>query len=165
MGTFWFIASMSRSRSRPIWRRKSGCSSWRSAVTDFLLATAGVILFTVAVGLLRILGGPGDADRMMAAQLIGTGGIGSLLLIAAATGARGVEDVALGLALLAAFASAAFVNSAAPAEEPIGKLRTANEFLSSIFSVSSRSAPASFSSLLERWACCASPTLSVDCTR
>jgi multicomponent Na+:H+ antiporter subunit F len=87
-------------------------------VTDFILATAGVILFTVAVGLARILGGPGDADRMMAAQLIGTGGIASLLLIAAATGARGVEDVALGLAILAAFASAAFVNSAAPEEEP-----------------------------------------------
>jgi multicomponent Na+:H+ antiporter subunit F len=86
-------------------------------VPDFLLATAGVILFTVAVGLVRILGGPGDADRMMAAQLIGTGGIGSLLLITAATGAREVEDVALGLALLAAFASAAFVNSAAPSEE------------------------------------------------
>ena len=86
-------------------------------MTDFLLATASAILFTVAVGLVRILGGPGDADRMMAAQLIGTGGIGSLLLIAAATGARGVEDVALGLALLAAFASAAFVNSGAPAED------------------------------------------------
>jgi hypothetical protein len=28
-------------------------------VTEFLLATAGVILFTVAVGLVRILGGPG----------------------------------------------------------------------------------------------------------
>jgi multicomponent Na+:H+ antiporter subunit F len=87
-------------------------------LTDFLLATAGVILPTVAVGLVRILSGPGDADRMMAAQLLGTGGIGSLLLIAAATGGHGVEDVALGLALLAAFASAAFVNSAAPAEEP-----------------------------------------------
>ena len=87
-------------------------------MSDFLLATAGVILFTVAVGLVRILGGPRDADRVMAAQLIGTGGIASLLLIAAATGARGVEDVALGLAILAAFASAAFVNSAAPAEEP-----------------------------------------------
>ena len=87
-------------------------------MTDFLLATAGVILLTVAVGLVRILSGPGDADRMMAAQLIGTGGIGSLLLIAAATGGHGVEDVALGLARLAAFASAAFVNSAAPAEEP-----------------------------------------------
>ena len=81
-------------------------------MTEFLLATAGVILLTVAVGLVRILSGPGDADRLMAAQLIGTGGIGSLLLIAAATGAHGVEDVALGLALLAAFASAAFVNSA-----------------------------------------------------
>jgi multicomponent Na+:H+ antiporter subunit F len=87
-------------------------------LTDFLLATAGVILLTVAVGLVRILSGPGDADRMMAAQLIGTGGIASLLLIAAATGGHGVEDVALGLALLAAFASAAFVNSAASAEEP-----------------------------------------------
>jgi multicomponent Na+:H+ antiporter subunit F len=85
-------------------------------LTEFLLGTAGAILFTVAVGLVRILGGPSDADRLMAAQLIGTGGIGSLLLIAAATGARGVEDVALGLALLAAFASAAFVNSGAPPE-------------------------------------------------
>ncbi len=88
-------------------------------MTDFLLATAGGILFTVAVGLVRILSGPSDADRMMAAQLIGTGGIASLLLIAAATGARGVEDVALGLAILAAFASAAFVNSAAPEDEPL----------------------------------------------
>jgi multicomponent Na+:H+ antiporter subunit F len=87
-------------------------------LTEFLLATAGVILFTVAVGLVRILSGPGDADRMMAAQLLGAGGIGALLLIAAATGARGVEEVALGFALLSAFASAAFVNSGAPAEEP-----------------------------------------------
>ena len=46
-------------------------------MTDFLLAAAGFILFTVAVGLVRILGGPGDADRMMAAQLLGTGGIAS----------------------------------------------------------------------------------------
>ena len=87
-------------------------------MTDFLLATAGVILFTVAIGLARILSGPGDADRLMAAQLIGTGGIASLLLIAVATGANGVEDVALGLALLAAFASAAFVNSASSGEAP-----------------------------------------------
>jgi multicomponent Na+:H+ antiporter subunit F len=87
-------------------------------VSEFLLATAGVILFTVAIGLARILSGPGDADRLMAAQLIGTGGIASLLLIAVATGANGVEDVALGLALLAAFASAAFVNSASSGEAP-----------------------------------------------
>ena len=49
---------------------------------------------------------------MMAVQLLGTGGIASLLLIASATTVAGVEDVALGLALLAAFAAIAFVNSA-----------------------------------------------------
>jgi multicomponent Na+:H+ antiporter subunit F len=82
-------------------------------MTDLLLAMAGAILVTVAVGLVRVLSGPGDVDRLMAAQLLGTGGIATLLLVAAATGASGVEDVALGLALLAAFASTAFVNSAA----------------------------------------------------
>ena len=68
-------------------------------MTEFLLAAAGFILLTVAVGLLRILGGPGNVDRTMAAQLLGTGGIAALLLVAAATGVRGAEDVALGLAL------------------------------------------------------------------
>ena len=88
-------------------------------MTDFLLATAGAILFTVAVGLVRILGGPGDADRMMAAQLLGTGGIAMLLLVGAATGVGSTVDVALTLALLAAFASVAFFKSAtgAPADD------------------------------------------------
>jgi len=83
-------------------------------MTDFLLAAAGLILLTVAVGLARILRGPGNVDRTMSAQLLGTGGIATLLLVAAATGVRGAEDVALGLALLAAFASVAFVTSVAP---------------------------------------------------
>ena len=81
---------------------------------DFLLVAAGIILMTVAVGLARILRGPENVDRTMAAQLLGTGGIAILLLVAAATGVRGAEDVALGLALLAAFASVAFVTSVAP---------------------------------------------------
>jgi multicomponent Na+:H+ antiporter subunit F len=85
-------------------------------MTNFLFATAGLILFMVAAGLVRILHGPDDADRVMAAQLLGTGGVACLLLVAAATGARGVEDVALELALLAALASVAFVNSSAPTE-------------------------------------------------
>ncbi|MGO9390555.1 monovalent cation/H+ antiporter complex subunit F [Rhodoblastus sp.] len=79
-------------------------------MNDFLLIAAGFILLTVAAGLVRVLRGPGDADRMMAVQLLGTGGVASLLLIASATTVAGVEDVALGLALLAAFASVAFVN-------------------------------------------------------
>lgn len=83
-------------------------------MTNLLLAAAGLILLTVAVGLARILRGPENVDRTMAAQLLGTGGIAILLLVAAATGVRGAEDVALGLALLAAFASVAFVTSLAP---------------------------------------------------
>ena len=82
---------------------------------DFLLVASGFVLAMVALGLLRILRGPTDADRMMAAQLLGSGGIAALLL-AAATQLPGAVDVALMLALLAAFASVAFVNSAAPPE-------------------------------------------------
>ncbi len=81
-------------------------------MNSVLLVAAGFILLMVAAGLVRVLRGPGDVDRMMAVQLLGTGGIASLLLIASATKVAGVEDVALGLALLAAFASIAFVNSA-----------------------------------------------------
>ncbi|MGH8616376.1 MAG: monovalent cation/H+ antiporter complex subunit F [Burkholderiales bacterium] len=80
-------------------------------MAEFLLAAAGFVLVTVAVGLVRILRGPGDADRMMAAQLLGTGGVGALLLLGAATGMEGAVDVALTIALLAAFASVAFFKS------------------------------------------------------
>ena len=41
-------------------------------MSGFLLAAAAAVLATVALGLLRILRGPGDAERMMAAQLLGT---------------------------------------------------------------------------------------------
>jgi multicomponent Na+:H+ antiporter subunit F len=81
---------------------------------NFLLATAGFVLTMVALGLLRIFYGPAAADRMMAAQLIGTGGVAVLLLLAVGTEAPPVVDVALLLALLAAFASAAFIRTARP---------------------------------------------------
>jgi multicomponent Na+:H+ antiporter subunit F len=45
----------------------------------------------------------------MAAQLLGTGGIAALLLLAQAISMPGAVDVALILALLAAFVSVAFV--------------------------------------------------------
>jgi len=81
-------------------------------MSGFLLAAALAVLATVALGLLRILRGPGDAERMMAAQLLGTGGVGVLLLLSAVTGVGAAVDVALTLALLAAFASIAFYKSA-----------------------------------------------------
>jgi multicomponent Na+:H+ antiporter subunit F len=78
-------------------------------MAEILLAAAGLILASVAVGLIRVLRGPADVDRMMAAQLLGSGGIAALLLLEAATDAAGTIDVALALAVLAAFASVAFV--------------------------------------------------------
>ena len=72
-------------------------------MAEFLLASAAFVVVTVAIGLLRILRGPGDADRIMAVQLLGTGGIAALLLAGAASGEPARSDVALTLALLAAF--------------------------------------------------------------
>jgi multicomponent Na+:H+ antiporter subunit F len=80
-------------------------------MTEFLLGAAAFILAMVALGLFRVLRGPADADRMMAAQLLGTGGIAVVLLLGAATGEAAAVDVALTLALLAAFASFAFVKA------------------------------------------------------
>ena len=54
---------------------------------------------------------------MMAAQLLGSGGIAALLLGGAATGNGSVVDVSLTLALLAAFASIAFVKFAPPSAD------------------------------------------------
>ena len=78
-------------------------------MTEFLTATVGFILAMLALGLVSILRGPGDADRMMAAQLIGTGGIATLLLLGTVANLPAAIDVALTLALLATFASIAFV--------------------------------------------------------
>jgi multicomponent Na+:H+ antiporter subunit F len=79
-------------------------------VNESLLAAAGVVLLSVAAGLARVLRGPDDVERLMAVQLLSTGGVAALLLIAYATNVPGVDDVALGLALLTAFAAIAFVN-------------------------------------------------------
>jgi multicomponent Na+:H+ antiporter subunit F len=85
-------------------------------MADYLFAAAGLVLAMVALGLARILWGPGDADRIMAAQLLGTGGIAALLLLGEATSVPAAVDVALTLALLAAFISVAFVKGASEAD-------------------------------------------------
>ena len=85
-------------------------------MADFLFAAAGFVLAMVALGLIRVLRGPSDADRIMAAQLLGTGGIAALLLLAGATGTAAAVNVALILALLAAFVSVAFVTAASRSE-------------------------------------------------
>lgn len=92
-------------------------------MTAFLTAALGFILLLLALGLVRILYGPRDADRMMAAQLVGTAGIASMLLLGAVSRVPATIDVALTLALLATFASIAFVKkglSRLEVEEPAG---------------------------------------------
>jgi multicomponent Na+:H+ antiporter subunit F len=78
-------------------------------MTEFLLVAALCVLGIVALGLVVILRGPTGADRLSAAQLLGTGGVAVLLLLGVATDTAGVADLALVLALLAAFAAVAFV--------------------------------------------------------
>lgn len=80
-------------------------------MVEFLYAAATFVLLTVALGLARLLRGPGHAERMMAVQLLGTGGIAVLLLLGAASGDAETFDVALTLALLAAFATFAFAKA------------------------------------------------------
>ena len=80
-------------------------------MSAFLFAAGVFVLATVALGLTRILRGPGDADRIMAAQLLGTGGVATLLLFGATQVDNAVLDLALTLTLLAAFVSVAFYQS------------------------------------------------------
>lgn len=90
---------------------------------EFLLAVSTFILATVTVGLVRVLRGPGSAERMMAAQLIGSGGIASLLTAGVATGVPAATDLALTLALLATFASIAFVKKGTPESPDVAETK------------------------------------------
>jgi multicomponent Na+:H+ antiporter subunit F len=80
-------------------------------MTDFYLLAAAVLLGSIAMALWRVWKGPEAADRMMAAQLVGTGGVAIVLLLAAAEDDWRILDVGLVLALLAAFAAVAFVKA------------------------------------------------------
>ena len=73
----------------------------------FLLIPALILLLTMVTGLLRALMGPSLQDRMLSVLLLGTGGVGLLLLLAFAVEQPALIDVALVLALLAAMTVAA----------------------------------------------------------
>lgn len=81
-------------------------------MNEFLLAAACLVLLLTGLSLYRLFREPSDVDRVLSAQLIGTGGVAILLLIGTASNETTVIDVALTLALLAAMASIAFVKAA-----------------------------------------------------
>lgn len=68
-----------------------------------------LLLLALVLGLIRIWRGPTIADRMLAAQLFGTTGVGLLLVLAELQQIPALRDVALVLALLAIMAVLAFV--------------------------------------------------------
>ncbi len=90
---------------------------WLQAVALGVLASLGAALW-------RVWRGPARADRMMAAQLIGTGGVAVLVLLAPLQDWAAL-DVALALALLAALAAVGFVKASTadgagdPEETPV----------------------------------------------
>jgi multicomponent Na+:H+ antiporter subunit F len=78
-------------------------------MNDLNLALALFLLLNLGAGLVRVLRGPSHADRMLAAQLFGTTGVATLLLLAEAQGMPALRDVALAFVLLAVLATVAFV--------------------------------------------------------
>ena len=87
-------------------------------MAEFLTGAACFILLVVAVGLVRLLRGPGDADRLMAVQLLGTGRLALVLLTGVVSASPALIDVALTLALLAAFAGVALVRASTTRRPP-----------------------------------------------
>ena len=77
-------------------------------MSELFSLSALILMLTLLLGLLRVLLGPGDGDRMLATQRIGTPGVGMLLLLSQLFQQQALIDVALILALLAAVAAAAF---------------------------------------------------------
>jgi multicomponent Na+:H+ antiporter subunit F len=66
---------------------------------------AAVLVLTLIAGIGRAILGPGRGDRILAAQLLGTTGVATLLVLAEAGSARALQDVGLVLVLLAAMAT------------------------------------------------------------
>lgn len=76
------------------------------------LAVALFLLLNLFAALWRAARGPGIADRMLAALLFGSTGVGILVLLASAQDSPALVDVALTLALLAAITGIAFAQRA-----------------------------------------------------
>lgn len=75
-----------------------------------LMWLACLLLLTVLLGLWRVWRGPDLVNRLLAIQLLGSGGVATLLVLSLALSDPALLEVALLLALLAAVVPAAFVH-------------------------------------------------------
>ncbi|MCC5955591.1 MAG: pH regulation protein F [Natronohydrobacter sp.] len=78
-------------------------------MTMFLSLILVALLLSILAGLIRVFRGPAPAERMLAAQLLGTSAVAILLILSQLMDLRALLDVALVFALLAAVTLVAFV--------------------------------------------------------
>ena len=69
------------------------------------------LVLNILAGLWRVLKGPDPADRMVAAQLFGTTGVATLLLLAQALESPFIRNAALLFALLTVMTVLAFIRN------------------------------------------------------
>jgi multicomponent Na+:H+ antiporter subunit F len=72
-----------------------------------LALTLLLLALSLLLGLVRVLKGPSLEDRLLSVLLLGSGGVGLLLLLSVSMQLSALVDVALVLALLAAVTAAA----------------------------------------------------------
>ena len=82
-------------------------------MTGYLALILCGLLISLLAGMIRVLRGPTEADRMMAAQLFGTSAVAMMLVLSHLMAMPALLDVALVLAILAAVALVAFVSLSA----------------------------------------------------
>lgn len=99
---------------------------------DAFTFAAIFLLLTVTAALLRCWKGPGRVDRIMAAQLAGTGAIGIAIALGTARRDPAMLDAALTGTLLASLLVSAFVRGGRPAgtrPDPSGRAQGTEDAL------------------------------------
>jgi len=82
-------------------------------MTLFLTLALIVLILSLCIGLIRIFLGPTLEDRIMSVQLMGTTGVGILLILGLLLDMPASIDIALVLAMLAAISVAALTRKKA----------------------------------------------------
>jgi multicomponent Na+:H+ antiporter subunit F len=77
-------------------------------MTRFFVIISVFLLANILVGLIRLMRGPGNADRMLAVQLFGTTGVAILLILGTILEEPVVYNVSLIFVLLATLAILTF---------------------------------------------------------
>ena len=84
----------------------------------FYMGMALFLLLNILIGMYRVYAGPRPRDRMVAAQLFGTTGVATLLLLAQAMNAVYIKNAALVFALLMVMAVLAFIRTMSSSRDP-----------------------------------------------